>query len=452
MDRALNKEILRLALPSILANITVPLVGMVDTGVAGHLTASGGIGAASFIGAISIGALLFNIIYWNFSFLRSGTGGVTAQAFGRGDMRECAKIYLRSMTLSLLIAAVTIALQWPFLKLSLLLVHASPEVESLAAQYFLVRIWAAPATLSLMAFSGWFVGMQDSVSSMWKDLIVNGMNVVASIILSFGAFGWEGMGFKGVALGTVVAQYCGLLFCILVSVFKYGKVLSAFRLSEIREAFHWSEMKGLIGMNFNLFLRSVCFIFIYIGYTMIAARLGDMLLACSSIMMQLLMIFSYFTDGFAYAGEALTGRFIGEGNAPMLRSSVKYIFVWSLSIASAFIFIYAATGVPMLRVLTDDEGVVAACRPFLPWLAAMPVLGCVAFTWDGIFLGAIATRQILASMVGSVVAFLGVWWIGSALFDVGGNFGMHLLLAAYFAHLVYRSAYMSMKYKSTIHI
>lgn len=447
--RPLNKEILRLSLPSILANLTVPLVGFVDTAVAGHL--EGGFGAAAFIGAISIGAMLFNLLYWNFAFLRTGTGGLTAQAFGRGDMGDCAMILVRGLVLSLAIAAVILLLQWPFLKLVMLCVQGTPEAEGLAQQYFFARVWAAPATLMLMAFSGWFVGMQDSSSSMWKDLIVNGVNVIASIVLAMGAGDFKGVGFVGIAWGTVIAQYSGLLFCLLLVTFKYGKkVFSGFRLEKLKESLRHSELRGFFKMNVNLFLRSVFFISFYIGYTMIAAQYGDLMLACSSVMMQTLLIFSYFTDGFAYAGEALTGRFIGEKNPVMLRRTVKYVFIWSMSLAGVFILIYAALGKPLLGVLTDDASVVEACSVFLPWLLLMPPLGCAAFTWDGIFLGATASRGVRDAMIGAAASFFAVWFAGKAILQPTGKAAIHLLLAAYFAHLVFRTVWLSFRYRKDI--
>ena len=467
---SLNKEILRLALPSILANITVPLVGIVDTAVAGHLT---GTEAAVAIGAISVGAMFFSLLYWNFSFLRTGTGGLTAQAYGAGDQREVAKIFWRGMALSAAVALLVLLLQWPFLKVAVLCTQASPEVEALASQYFLIRIWAAPATISLMTFSGWFVGMQDSMSSMWKDLVVNGVNIVASIILGRGIGSWPGLGFAGIAVGTVIAQYCGLLFCIVVCLAKYRRVLGAFRLSELRQALSRSELGPYMRMNGNLFLRSVSMLGVYIGYPLIATTMGDMLLACSAVMMQLLMLFSYFTDGFAYAGEALVGRFIGARDNASMRRSVRYVFIWSMSIALAFIGIYWVGGVPVLRLLTSDLAVVQACSAFLPWLILMPPVGCAAFTWDGVFLGATASRPLRDSCVWAFVAFLGVWFVLRWLFldsgtpdvvgDSGavfpdpsptiipgpiGNLPLHFLLAAYFAHLAVRTVWLSAKWKS----
>ena len=219
MNKSLNREILRLSVPSILAGITVPLVGMVDTAVAGHLSGD----TAAQIGAISVGAMVLSLLYWVFGFLRTGTGGLTAQAFGREDPEECGRIFLRGTGLALLAATAALILQWPFFKGVMLLTDATPEVKALAERYFFIRIWAAPATMTLMALRGWFVGMQDSVHPMWMDLIINGVNIVLSVLLAFGVGSWEGLGFAGIPLGTVIAQYTGLLYGLLVCGRRYGR-------------------------------------------------------------------------------------------------------------------------------------------------------------------------------------------------------------------------------------
>lgn len=446
MNRYLNKEILRLSIPSILANLTVPLVGMVDTAVAGHLPVSGGLGAAEFIGGISVGALLFNLLYWNFFFVRAGTAGLTAQAFGRGDMQDCARILWRGLVISVGIALVLVILQWPIGHLGMLLVNSSPEVARLALTYFFIRIWAGPANLALMALRGWFVGMQDSVSSMLTDLVVNGVNIAASIILSLGIGGWEGLGFPGVAWGTVAAQYSGLLFASLVCVFKYGrKVFGGVKPIESLGG----DMRGFVSMNADLMLRSLGFTAIYMGYTTIAARFGNELLACSSILMNILLIFSYFTDGFAYAGEALTGRFIGAGDRPMTRLTVRYVFGWSIALGMLFMGLYQWGGMPLVRLLTDDAAVVEACRAYIPWLVLMPVFGCAAFAWDGIYVGATAARGIRNAMLGAAVAFFAVWLLGSRFTELP-QVRMHVLLAAYFAHLLMRTVYLTVRYPKDI--
>ena len=453
--KPINKDILKLAIPSILANITVPLVGMVDIAVAGHLD----VNAATMIGGIAIGSMLFDLLYWNFGFLRVGTGGLAAQAYGRGDRKECARILTRALGIALACALVLISIQWIFVKAAFLVVDSSPEVQALATKYFYIRIWAAPATLSLMALKGWFIGMQDSVSPMATDMTVNGMNVLMSIILSLGftvgGLHYDGMGFAGVAAGTVVAQYSGLLVALLLLLWKYRRnTLSTITLPELRGLFKGEDTRRFFVMNADLYVRSLCFIAIYIGFTVISARYGDVLLAVSSILMKLLMIFSYFTDGFAYAGEALTGRYIGAKDSFMVRQTVRWTFVWSMSIALLFMGIYHFAGVPMLRMMTSDPIVVAAAVGYLPWLLLMPIAGCAAFTWDGIYIGATASRQMRNSMLWATVSFAALWAVGILILQAVspdspsyGRMAMHILMAAYFAHLLARTVYLTVKWR-----
>ena len=452
--RPINKDILKLAIPSILANITVPIVGMVDIAVAGHLTGE----VATMIGGIAIGTMLFDLLYWNFGFLRVGTGGLTAQAYGRKDDKECAKILTRALGISLAFALLLIAIQWIFVKAAFLVVDCTPEVRELASKYFYIRIWAAPATLSLMAFKGWFIGMQDSVSPMVTDFVVNGMNVLMSIVLALGipAVGGQSwllrpLGFTGIALGTVVAQYSGLLTAVILLLSKYlRRVFADFRLTELKGLFTGEETRRFFVMNTDLFVRSLCFIAIYIGFTTISAGYGDLLLAVSSIMMKLLMIFSYFTDGFAYAGEALVGKYIGAKDKQMLRQSIRWTFIWSMAIAVIFMGIYHFAGVPMLRMMTSDAAVVEQSKEYLPWLLLMPVIGCAAFTWDGIYIGATASKEIRNAMLWAVVAFVAVWGVGMLGVPAGNNvIAMHILMAAYFAHLLARTIYLSVLYHRT---
>ena len=447
--KAIDREILRIALPSILAGITVPLVGMVDIAVAGHLDG----GAAAFIGGISVGSMLFDLLYWNFYFLRGGTGGLTAQAYGRGDRRECARLLVRSVGLALGIAMLVLTIQIPFTKLAFLAIDCTPEVKALALKYFFLRVWAAPATLSLMALRGWFIGMQDSVSSMLTDLVVNGLNIILSIVLALGAGSWQGLGFKGVALGTLIAQYAGLLFAALIVAVKYRNVFEGFGPEDLRLAFRGSEIRRFFSINTDLFFRSVGITAIYIGFTMISAGYGDLTLAAGAILMKLLMLFSFITDGFAYAGQALVGKYIGMRRQDSTRESVRRVFVWSMAIAGAFLFIYGFGGIPLLRILTSDSTVVESCRPYLPWLVLMPPLGCAAFAWDGIYEGATASRPMRNAMLGAMVAFFAVWFALKGLLlskDTTASLPLHCLMAAYFAHLLARTVWLSVRYRRAI--
>ncbi|MEE0861154.1 MAG: MATE family efflux transporter, partial [Paludibacteraceae bacterium] len=313
---SLNKQIVRLAVPSILANITIPLVGLVDTAIVGHIS------NAAAIGGIAIGTMLFDLLYWNFGFLRVGTSGMTAQAYGRecqmldvrcqmSDVRckkvECGKETSRLLKQSLTIAggaALFIwAIQWFFVTAVLAVVPCSAEVAEMAKNYFYVRIWAAPATLSLMAFKGWFIGMQDTRSPMAVDILVNVVNMVASYLLAV----YTPLGVVGVAWGTLIAQYSGLILAFALLAYRY-----CIRLAW-REMGWNKELQSFMRLNGNIFIRSLCFMVVYVGFTSIAGYYGDTELAVSSILMKLFMLFSFFVDGFAYAGEALVGKIIGEG-------------------------------------------------------------------------------------------------------------------------------------------
>ena len=460
----LNRDILRLAVPSILANITVPLVGMVDIAVAGHLGAAGGASAAALIGGISIGTMLFDMLYWNFGFLRAGTGGLTAQAFGKHNAghdeaaNEIALTLKRALGIAFASGLALVALQWVVVQVAFLLVDCSPEVQTLATQYFYIRIWAAPATLSLFAFKGWFIGMQDTVRPMICDLLVNALNILLSIGLAFGYAGLPALGFAGVAFGTLIAQWTGFLYAALAVRHRYGaffKVAKTAQNAPDEKPARESGWRAFFVLNRDLFLRSVCMIAVYIGFTMIAARYGDMMLAVSTILMKLLMIFSYFTDGFAYAGEALTGRFIGERSREGVLSTVRGTFLWSLGVTGLFFLVYGIGGVPLLRLMTSDASVVESARAFLPWLLLMPVIGCPAFTWDGIFIGATQSKDLRNSTVWCVVGFFAVWFAGIGLLraihgTVPETLAVHLLMAAYFTHLFIRALYLTLRWRKAV--
>ena len=438
----LNREILRLALPSILANITVPLVGMVDIAIAGHLGTSG-YGAAALIGGIAVGSMIFDLLYWNFAFLRTGTGGLTAQAYGA--QAQTAPILLRALRIALLSGLALIAVQWLAVQGAFLVVKCSPEVRELASRYFYIRIWAAPATLSLFAFKGWFIGMQDSVRPMTADLLVNGVNIAASFLLALGIPGvFNGLGFPGIALGTVIAQWSGFAYCVLAILRRYREHFKGLGRKNGQKSGRSSSGQRFFALNRDLFLRSLGMIAVYIGFTVISARFGDMMLAVSTILMKLLMIFSYFTDGFAYAGEALSGRFIGEGSKDGLHSTVRQTFSWSGGVVLLFMLFYGFGGTWVFTLMTSDSSVVEAGRQFLPWMLLMPLIGCPAFVWDGIFTGATAGRQLRNSTLICAVGFFAVWFAGRlANPDASPESALHILMGAYFVHLAIRTVYLT---------
>lgn len=424
----MNKRILQLAVPSILANITIPLVGVVDTAIVGHIS------DASAIGGIAIGTMLFDLLYWNFGFLRVGTSGMTAQAFGRGDRKECTRLLTQSLGIVGIATVAIWVLQWLFVTAVLACVPCSPEVASFAREYFFVRIWAAPATLSLLALKGWFIGMQDTVSPMAVDILVNVVNMVVSYVLAV----HTPLGPIGVAYGTLVAQYSGLVLAVMILWLKYH--LQSTR-AELKAALRWDRMRRLMQLNGNLFIRSLCFMVVYVGFTSLASKYGDTELAVSAILMKLFMLFSYFVDGFAFAGEALVGRYIGERAPQMTRRAVRLLFNWSLGVGLIFTAVYALCGDDCIRLITTDMMVIDGARPYMAWLIAMPIVSTLAFMWDGVYVGATAGIQIRNSMIWAAVAFVGAYlacyrWIG-----------VQAIYVAYFAHLLARVVYLSIQWK-----
>lgn len=437
-SQSLNYQILRLAIPSILANITIPLVGLVDTAIVGHIS------NATAIGGIAIGTMLFDLLYWNFGFLRVGTSGMTAQAFGRGDRVECARLFSQSICIALIGAILIWLIQWMFVNVVLMLVPCSPEVASFAREYFFIRVWAAPATLSLMAFKGWFIGMQDTISPMVTDIVVNVVNMVVSYVLAV----YTPMGALGVALGTVIAQFTGLTVAAIILVAKYRYLWKG--LSPWRLAFDGKGMRRLLSLNGNIFIRSLCFMVVYVGFTSLAAKYGDVELAVSTIMMKLFMLFSYFVDGFAYAGEALVGKYVGlgqeSGNKNQDKSDisrvVRLLFVWSLGVGVIFTLIFALWSGEFYRAMTSDSIVLGRLADYTGWLIAMPIVSTLAFMWDGIYTGATAGKQIRNGMVYAALAFVIGYLATYQILDVIS------IYIAYFAHLAARVLYLTFAWKS----
>ena len=429
-----NKEILRLAVPSILANITIPLVGLVDTAIVGHL------GDAAVIGGIAIGTMLFDLLYWNFGFLRVGTSGLTAQAYGRGSKEECRRILAQSMSLVGMATLFVWAIQWFFVTAVLAIVPCSEEAASVAREYFFIRIWAAPATLSLFTMKGWFIGMQDTKSPMAVDILVNVVNMAAS----YGLAVYTPLGIAGVAWGTLYAQYSGLILAALIMVFKYGIVRIGLR--EMREAMKGPGVKRMLSLNRDLFIRSLCFMVVYVGFTSLASRYGDTELAVSSILMKFFMFFSFFVDGFAYAGEALVGKEFGRNQESGVKSQdlkdvVRALFRWSIGVGVAFTLLYAVWGHAFIAMMTSDGEVLEASKQYLGWLNWMPIVSALAFMWDGVYVGATAGKQIRNAMIWAAVAFVVVY---AVTFSWAGAQALYI---AYFAHLIARVVYLTKEWK-----
>ena len=408
-----DKQILKIALPAIVTNITVPLLGLVDTAIVGHM------GNATYIGAIAVGSMVFNLVYWVFGFLRMGTSGLTAQARGRRDLQEMRSLLVRSQTVAMTVALLILLLQVPLRDVMLWLIGPTDDVRPLAVTYYHIVVWGAPAMLSLYGLSGWFIGMQNTRLPMVISISQNVVNIVASLALVYGL----GMKVEGVALGTVVAQYAGLLMAMAMLVRYYRRYITI-RLCSLK------EFIPFLRVNSDIFLRTLCLVAVNLYFTSAGARQGATILAVNALLLQLYLLFSYIMDGFAYAGEALCGRFWGARDNKAFREVVGRLFMWGVVMTVLFTTLYVAGGMPFLRLLTDEETVVQAAREYVWWAWLIPVVGVAAFLWDGIFIGITRTRGMLVSAgVASVVFLAGVVW----LMPVMGNHGLWLSMLLYLA-------------------
>lgn len=413
----MNKRILGLAIPNIITNITVPLLGMVDMAIVGHLS-------AAHIGAIAIGTQIFNLIYWNFGFLRMGTSGFTAQAYGAQDMREAVRIFVRAIVIALAVALCLIILQWPISLLSKLIFSADngESIMALALTYFFVRIWAAPATLGLYAVKGWFIGMQNSKLPMWIAIFLNIVNIACSLIFVL-VLKW---GIGGVALGTVIAQYSGLAVGLFFLVKRYGHLFKGYcsdlemtrkeRLRQLlSDTLRWKEMRRFFKVNGDIFLRTVCLSAVFTFITAASTHISPEILAIDALLLQFCTLFSYIMDGFAYAGESLVGRYIGAQDKPSLRLSVRLLMLWGMILTVVFTAIYALMGTDFLRLFSNDPAVIIGAQPYMFWTLIIPICGFSAFLFDGIFIGATASRTMRNCMFVASAAFFAVYYLGKQI-------------------------------------
>lgn len=410
-----DREILGIALPAIVSNITVPLLGLVDVAIVGHL------GDAAYIGAIAVGGMLFNIIYWIFGFLRMGTSGMTAQLYGKQSFIEIVQMLVRAATIGTVTAVVLIALQVPIREAAFMLVRPSAEVGRLATIYFHICIWGAPAMLGLYGLTGWYIGMQNSRIPMLIAVTQNVVNIAASLCLVYLC----GMKVEGVALGTLIAQYAGLLMGILLWIRHYGYLRSSFRREGL---FRRSAMKRFFEVNRDIFLRTLCLVAVTLFFTSAGAGQGEVILAVNTLLMQLFTLYSYIMDGFAYAGEALSGRFIGAQDRPAFSTTVRHLFGWGTAMALLFTATYALGGRDFLNLLTDDPSVTEAAAGFFGWALLIPAAGMAAFIWDGIYIGATDTRGMLQAMGVAAALFFLLYY---SLYPGWGNHALWLAFLIY---------------------
>ncbi|MFC2101842.1 MATE family efflux transporter [Bacteroidota bacterium] len=407
----MNRKILLLAVPNIVTNITIPLLGMVDLGLMGHLE------SAIYIGAIALGSMIFNFLFWGFGFLRMGTSGFTAQAFGSRDLQEATRVMVRAVVVALGGGILMILLQVPITKLAFFLIGGSPEVEMLAREYFYIRIYAAPATLVMYAITGWFIGMQNARTPMILAISINVMNILFSLSFIY----LLGMKSDGIALANVLSQCSGILLTLF---FLRGYLKKLKKYISFREAMNWKAIKPFVSVNKDIFIRTLCLIFVLSFFTTESAKTGDTILAVNTLLFQFFYFFSYFIDGYAYAAEALTGRYIGARDRVQLKRAIRLLFFWGLSISATFTVIYGFGGEFILRLLTDNSAVIQESQPYLFWVFLIPFVAFAAFLWDGIYVGATASVPMRNSMVIiTLVVFLPAYYI---LREPMGNNGLWL--------------------------
>lgn len=415
----MNRDIFRLALPNIITNITVPLLGLVDMALMGHLK------NPAYIGAIALGSIVFNIIYTAFSFLRMGTTGFTAQFFGSKNEKGLSQTLWRSLLVGLSIAFVLLLFQKPIEMFSFFILDGSNEVKELAKNYYNIRIWAAPATLGLYALYGWFLGMQDAKTPM---IIAIGINII-NIVLNFVFVYHFNMTSDGVALATVIAQYSGFSFGLFI-LFKKYKKLSIWQ--PIKDLINAVEIKKFFKVNGDIFIRTISLMIVFSLFTSMSAKIGDNTLAINSLLIQFLFIFSYFADGFAFAGEALVGKAYGSSKQSSLGKTVNYLFRWGWAASLLFSIIYLIGSEQIIAILTNNTELINMAYEFKWWVIILPITTIAAFIWDGIFIGLTASKQMRNVMLLAVfLIFLPSYFLTASHF---GNhslwFALNIFMAA----------------------
>ena len=435
----INREILRLSIPAIVSNITVPLLGLCDTAISGHL------GSELFLAAIAVGSVMLNVVFWIFGFLRMGTTGLTAIAYGANDNDEVYRLFLRAFFLGVVSGVILIILRVPVAELLFKFIKAEDSIQSLVREYFMIRIWGAPALLATMAISGWFVGMQNTVMPLVISVGMNLFNILISFVLVFG----YGSGFVGIAEGTMISNWLGLLIA-LVCFFLYNKW--KIKKALFKDIFVREGLAKFFNVNSNLFIRSFCIIIVTLGVTAAGARMGAMVLAGNVILMQFFQFFSFFMDGFAFSGEALVGLYAGKRDLFMLNKSVKELLKWTVGMALAFCMIYLFCGDFITSMLTDSNDVRIFVGNNLLIIALIPIVSAWAFIYDGFYVGLTQTVFMMFSTIIASVFFFIILYVGfidKNLF-INEDGGIQLIWSAFLVYLGIRGIFLALLWKRRI--
>lgn len=402
----MNKEILRLAIPNIISNVSVPLLSTVDTALMGHLS-------EIHLGAVGLGGMIFNLLYWNFGFLRMGTTRMTAQAFGAGQQQEIAALLSRSLIAAWMIALLILLLQSPFQSLGLWFFQVDDTQAGMVNTYFNIRIWAAPATLASYVVFGWFFGMQNAVYPLILTIAANLINIVLSFLL----VRYYDLGIAGAAWGTVIAQYSGLILALLLLRLRYRLYLREFGRHLLSNA---GDLAKFFTVNRDLFIRTLSLTLAFAFFYRQSSLAGAMILAVNVILLQLINWMSYGIDGFAYAAESLVGKYKGRQNPEQGNKAIRLVMLWGLGLAIFYSLVYAFWSVPVFRIFTNQREVIEAGKPYLWYMAAFPLAGFLCYIWDGIYIGLTATVTMRNAMLFSLALYIMTYYLLRPYWPVHG--------------------------------
>lgn len=410
-----HKRVLKLAVPLVLSNATVPILGAVDLGVVGQM------GAAAPIGAVGLGAIILTTVFWIFGFLRMGTVGLVGQAAGAGDDAEVSIILTRALLIAVAAGFALIVLQPLIFAAALAMSSASDEVENLARSYLSIRIWTAPAAIAIYALTGWLVAMERTSGVFWVQLVMNGVNILLSMAFVL----WLDMGVQGVAYGTVIAEVLGAGLALYLC-------RDAFAHPDWRkwsQVFDRAKLIRMALLNTDILIRSALLMIIFSSFVFLGTRFGDVTLAANEVLVQFIYITAYAMDGFAFAAETLIARAMGRGDPSRLRRSAMMTGFWGGVVCVTTSLGFALVGPCLIDVMAKSPEVQAVARTYLPWMVAAPLIGCVAWMMDGIFIGATQSRDMRNMMI---VSFI-VYWIAVWLFlPLWGNHGLWAALLVSF--------------------
>jgi MATE family multidrug resistance protein len=400
--------------PIVLTNISVPLLGAVDTAVVGHLS------EVYYIGAVALGAMLFTYIYHLFNCLRMGTTGPTAQARGAGDYAEVRAMVGRALLLAGVIGGTLVALQLPVVAFAFWVIDASPEVEHYAREYFLIRVWSMPAVLGIYAIVGWYYGLRQVRIPLVLQIFTNALNIGLDFLFVFG-FGW---GVAGVATASVIAQYTGLALG-LICVFRSLRSLPGDGYSRLLDR---QRLIRMVAINGDIVLRTLCVVSVLGFFMAKSAELGDLTLAANQVLHNFLVFTSFGLDGFAHAAEAILGEAVGRRDRAAFQRAMRVVFLWAGLVGVLALVVYALTGPGIIALLTSIAEVRIAAAEYLVWPVLMPLVSVWAYTYDGVYLAATRTTIMRNTMIASFLVFLAVLY---ALLPVLGNVGLWLAVATF---------------------